>query len=186
MARLVLINGAPGVGKSTLAQRLAQTRPMSLALDIDAIRYAIGGWQEQMPASGLAACRLAAAMAAEHLSSGHNVIVSQYLGQVVFISELESLARKVGAEWHEIVLEIDAEALAERLRKRRLTPDRTEHVINNGLAGPEDAPSFVDSMKALLLKRPAAVRIDASGDAEETLRKTEDALAAGGDDARSH
>lgn len=186
MPQLVLINGAPGVGKSTLAQRLAQTRPMTLALDIDAIRYALGGWQEQLPESGLAACRLAAAMASEHLRAGHDVVVSQYLGQVVFIRELESLARSIGADWHEIVLEIDAEKLTTRLQRRHVAPDRAEHTINNGLAGPEDAPSFVDSIGDLLLKRPAAVRIDAGGDADQTLRNVENALAAGGGDARSH
>lgn len=85
----MLINGAPGVGKSTLADRLAQTRSMTLALDIDAIRYAISGWQELMPESGHAACRLAAAMASEHLRAGHDVVISQFLGQTWFICELE-------------------------------------------------------------------------------------------------
>lgn len=46
MSRLVLINGAPGAGKSTLAQALAQDRPMTLALDIDALKHSLGCWAE--------------------------------------------------------------------------------------------------------------------------------------------
>jgi adenylate kinase family enzyme len=38
MARLVLINGAPGSGKSTMAQTLAKEEAMTLALDVDVIK----------------------------------------------------------------------------------------------------------------------------------------------------
>ena len=38
MTRLVLINGAPGSGKSMIAHALAQDRSMTLALDIDRIK----------------------------------------------------------------------------------------------------------------------------------------------------
>ena len=41
---LLLINGAPGVGKSTLAQRYAEEHPLALVIDIDAIRAQLGQW----------------------------------------------------------------------------------------------------------------------------------------------
>ena len=43
MARLVLVNGAPGSGKSTLSQELARGLPNALAIDLDAIKHAIPG-----------------------------------------------------------------------------------------------------------------------------------------------
>jgi adenylate kinase family enzyme len=52
---VVLLNGAPGVGKSTLADLVVRQRPMMLALDVDGIkqRSADGTttrqWREGMP-----------------------------------------------------------------------------------------------------------------------------------------
>lgn len=159
---------------------------MALALDIDAIRYAIGDWQVQMPESGRAARRIAAAMAREHLGWGHDVFVSQYLGDPRFIVELETVASAVGAEWVEIVLLVDVVALARRLQARKDSPDRAEHAINNELAGPDQAATFVDSMAALTEKRARAARVDASGEACETLCRVENVLLVGGGRAHSH
>jgi predicted kinase len=75
VARLVLINGAPGSGKSTLAHLLAQDEPLTLALDVDAIKHSLGQWQSATPAAGITARRLAVALAAEHLRQGHDVLV---------------------------------------------------------------------------------------------------------------
>lgn len=38
MTRLLLINGLPGTGKSTLASRYCADRPLSVCLDIDVVR----------------------------------------------------------------------------------------------------------------------------------------------------
>jgi hypothetical protein len=58
MARLVLINGAPGSGESTLADAVAPEVPMTLALDVDGIRHSLGRWGEDPVSSGLHARRL--------------------------------------------------------------------------------------------------------------------------------
>src|SRR5699024_11891186 len=59
----------PGSGKSTLAARLAEERPLALALDIDVLKHSLGGWDEDLTRSGLQARRLAAAMIGQHLRS---------------------------------------------------------------------------------------------------------------------
>jgi predicted kinase len=38
MPRMILLNGPPSCGKSTLARRYAQEHPLSLNLDVDRIR----------------------------------------------------------------------------------------------------------------------------------------------------
>ena len=169
MTRLVLINGAPGSGKSTLAHGLAQDQPLTLALDVDGIKHSLGRWSEDLLSSGLHARRLALALAREHLGAGHDVIVGQYLARTVFIEDLERLAADLGARFVELVLDLDAPALAGRLAGRAGAPTRPEHVVNSGLVGPEDADSLVSSLGALRVTRPGAVWIDARGSVPSTL-----------------
>ncbi len=73
----MLLNGPPGVGKSTLARRYAAEHPLTLALEIDAVRAMLGSWLEETERSGLAARQLALSMAATHLRAGHDAEVSR-------------------------------------------------------------------------------------------------------------
>ena len=50
MTRLILLNGPPGVGKSTLASRYAAQHPGALRCDIDVLRTMIGGWEDDYQA----------------------------------------------------------------------------------------------------------------------------------------
>jgi predicted kinase len=43
---LLLINGAPGVGKSVLAERYADDRALALIIDVDDIRRHLGRWAD--------------------------------------------------------------------------------------------------------------------------------------------
>lgn len=121
---LTLLNGAPGSGKSTLAALLAEERPLAFALDIDAIKHALGGWDENLTRSGLQARRLATAMIAQHLADGYDVVLGQYLAAAPFLEELEQLAAAHGARFVEVALILDEQTLAKRLQQRRDHPDR--------------------------------------------------------------
>ena len=55
MATLVLLNGPPASGKSTIAARLVGGRPLALNLDIDVIRSLLGDWKARPPEAGVAA-----------------------------------------------------------------------------------------------------------------------------------
>jgi predicted kinase len=172
VARLILINGAPGVGKSTVAQALADGTPMALALDVDGLKHALGGWRDDLFASGTHARQLALALARTQLDAGHDVVMGQYLARTPFIEALEGTAHEHGARFHELVLDLDAESLAERLDER---PRRPEHVLNDELVSPADGPTLVESIDRLRDVRPGAVWIDARGSAEETLQSVRDA-----------
>lgn len=160
---LVLLNGAPGSGKSTLAAIVAADRPMALALDVDAIKHALGGWRHDPYASGVQARRIALAAIARHLGDGFDVVVSQYLARTDFIEALESTAASCGARYAEIVLSLDAAALARRIQDRHAAPDRPEHAVNNTLVRPEDAADLVAGIDRLRAQRPRAVVVDAAG-----------------------
>ena len=176
MTRLVLINGAPGSGKSTLAEALAQGRPMTLAIDIDGIKHSLGRWDDDLLASGLHARRLALALASEHLSAGYDVVVGQYLARTDFIEDLERLAAQLEAQFVELVLDLDARSLAERLAGRSREPSRPEHLANNSLVGPDDADRLAASLEGLRETRPRAVWVDARGSLPETLERVRAAL----------
>jgi predicted kinase len=115
---LLLLNGAPGVGKSALANRYARDHALTLVVDIDELRRHLGGW-ETNDASKVAARDLAVALVRDHLARGHDVVVPQYLGRREFVERLRSLAGGAGTGFVEVVLVDDDDAVAERFRARR-------------------------------------------------------------------
>ena len=175
---LTLLNGAPGSGKSTLAALLAEERPLAFALDIDTIKHALGGWDEDLTRSGLQARRLATAMIGQHLADGHDVVLGQYLARTPFLEELEQLAAAHEARFVEVALILDEQTLARRLQSRRDRPDRPEQSRNDRLVSPGQAGELIRSIEEVLTMRPAARRADASGSIEETLASVRALLAA--------
>ena len=142
---------------------------MALALDIDAIKHALGRWEEDPSASGLHARRLSLALASEQLRAGFDLVVGQYLAKVPFIEDLERLAERHQARFCEFVLDLDAAALARRLAALASAPDRPEHGVNNQRVGPDDADALVRSIESLRQSRPRAVWVDARGSLPSTL-----------------
>lgn len=166
---LTLLNGAPGSGKSTLAALLAEEHPLALALDIDAIKHALGGWDEDLTRSGLQARRLATAMIGQHLADGRDVVLGQYLARTPFLEELEQLAAEHGTRFVETVLILDERTLTQRLQGRGEHPDRPEQARNDRFVRPEQASELVRSIEVVLALRPTARRVDASGNIADTL-----------------
>jgi predicted kinase len=166
---LVLLNGAPGVGKSSLADLLVRQRPMMLALDIDGIKHALGRWDDDAGSAGRHARRLAVAVIREHLAAGYDVALAQYLARADFIDELQQVSADSGAQFIELILVVDASVLDRRLHQRQAHPDRPEHAINNGLVGPADASRLAGSIDAISELHPQGTRVDASGSLTDTL-----------------
>lgn len=118
LTRLVHLNGAPGTGKTSLARRYLADHPLSLLIDIDGLRTQLGQWDRREESRTLAR-ELALALAEAQLSSGHDVIVPQYVGRIEFIEHLDGLARRCGAEFVEVVLVTEPSVSIERFRRRR-------------------------------------------------------------------
>jgi predicted kinase len=175
VARLILLNGSPGCGKSTLAQRFVDEHPLSLNLDIDRIRAQIGGWQREPHAAGLLARGIALAAARAHLVGGHDVVIPQYLGRTEFIEQLAALACEVRAEFFEIVL-LDTKANSmRRFQARSLAAldqvhlDAQQLVDRNG--GAEALSVMYDRLLAVLASRPSAkVVTTRDGEVDEAYR----------------
>ena len=101
--RLILLNGPPAIGKSTLAHLYVADNPLALRLDIDEIRGSLGQWQLH-PQSKPLARAIAVQIARTHLTNGHQVIVPQLVSSPEFIETLADVADEVRVPFTEIVL----------------------------------------------------------------------------------
>lgn len=115
---MLLVNGPPGVGKSTMAQHYADDHARALIVDVDAIRMQLRQWRER-DETKLVARDLAIDTARAHLVAGHDVIVPQMLVRAEFRDRLALLARQAGSRFVEVMLSGDDDVLVERFRERR-------------------------------------------------------------------
>jgi hypothetical protein len=176
---LILLNGPPASGKSTIAMEFVASRPLALNLDIDVVRGLLGGWLTQPTEAGLAARRLALAMARVHLAQGLDVIVPQLVARESFILELEKEARSCGARFVELVLTVDRDDALDRFAQRQASNVQTHRdaqaLVERG--GDVALGAMYDNLERLVASRPSAIRIDVVfDDLPETYRRVESAL----------
>jgi predicted kinase len=159
MPRLIVINGPPGCGKSTLAQMYVDEHALALNLDIDRVRGLIGRWRSDPQAAGVLARAVALAAARAHLSSGHDVVVPQFLGRLEFIEQVEHLANQVGAEFHEIVLLDSKENVLRRFADRSLAALDPAHIeaqeMMDDVGGVAELSAMYDRLISIVASRPS-------------------------------
>ena len=161
MPRLILLNGPPACGKSTLARRYVEDHPLALNLDVDRVRSLLGRWRDEPHAAGLLAREIALAAARVHLAAGHDVVVPQYLGRMTFIEQLDGLARATGAAFHEVVLLDSAENTLRRFAERARAaaepgPGGDWALVEHGGRFDDDLSATHDRLLAVLAARPGA------------------------------
>lgn len=128
MPRLIVLNGPPGVGKSTLAQRYVDDHPLALALDLDGLRRLLGRWQDDPNRAGLLARAMSLTLAREHLARGYDVVLPQYLGNPAFLQQAEAVAAETGAEFFEFVLTDNRDEIVRRFNERTARAENPRHV----------------------------------------------------------
>jgi predicted kinase len=158
MARLILLNGPPGIGKSTVALRYIDDHPLALCLDVDGVRRLIGHWQDRSTESGQTARKLALAMVGVHLREGHDVVVPQYVGRSEFIAALEGAAAEAGASFCEIVLTDTRESALARFHSRNSDAELATHhgEVVEMIDGDDELTDMYDRLDRLLRSRPHA------------------------------
>ena len=181
MPRLILLNGPPASGKSTLAQRYVEAHPMSLNLDIDVLRGLLGGWAGDPEKAGFVARSFALAMATQQLGTGHDVIVPQFLGQVTFIDQLAAVAADADVRFAEVALWLERSAAIAAFSERSAAPTTQSHVDASALV--DDSPrsdpvgAMYDEFAAVVESRPETVVVDVvRGDIETTFQALCEAL----------
>ncbi len=161
---LVLLNGPPASGKSTIARRFIADRPLALNLDIDVVRGLLGDWLDDPITSGLVARTLAVAMIRTHLTAGRDVIVPQFLARAEFIDELAEVAEGSEARFVEAALWLDRQAAIEAFARRRAAPTFPEHhdaaALVDRSGEPDPIGARYDAFAALMQERPLTKRVE--------------------------
>jgi len=157
--KLVLLNGPPAVGKSTLARRYADEHPLTLVLEIDAVRALLGAWLEEWQRSGHTARVIGLAMARVHLEAGHDVVVPQLLTRRPFVEMLEETTVAAGGRFYEIALLDPRDVVLARLERRSEPAGafRSRALMEKQGNTPGDT---YDAFVAALAERPDAIVID--------------------------
>jgi predicted kinase len=169
IARLILLNGPPGIGKSTCARQWVADRPSAVVVEIDELRTSIDGWRVD-DSSKLLARQMAIEAADRLLGSGLDVVIPQYLGRPEFIVELERAAHAVGAQSVEVHLVADANEVVARFEARRATAGdaHPQHEVEDVRAEVADAIARLDAASA---ERAGVLRVAAGDGPNVTLAR---------------
>jgi predicted kinase len=158
--RLIVLNGPPGIGKSTLARRYVDAHRFALDVDIDSLRRLLGRWQDDPTGAGLLARRLSLAMARTHLGGGYDVVLPQYLGRAEFLDEAAEVAAEAGAEFHEFVLTANRDEVVRRFNARTAAAADPAHVeageLMARLGGDASLFAICDRLLLITSARPNA------------------------------
>jgi len=153
--KLIILNGPPGVGKSTVAEKLHADMPLSLLIVVDAWRKQISEWREYRKESQVLAYKITSVSVDAYLAEGHDVIIDKaILNDDTTLDMLIGVGKKRDANIYEIVLTASKEIVLERAEKRGFNP--------KGLLTLEGVEHLWNLSQELKETRPNAEVIDTS------------------------
>jgi predicted kinase len=180
VARLIHLNGAPGVGKSTIAERYVAEHPGVLNCDVDRLRCFVGGWQEAFGATGAIIRPVAMTMIRAHLDGGHDVVLPQLLASEDERARFRGVALEGGHAYLHILLQAPPGQARARFYGRP-DGDPLRGLIRAVVDGEGGGP-VIDGLDIRLAQTAASTRdaicVDAGADVERTYAGVLDALGA--------
>ena len=163
MARLIHLNGPPGIGKSSVARRYAAEHPGTLNCDIDVLRTMIGGWEDDFGAAGALIRPAALALIGAYLGNGHDVVLPQLLARSTELERFEAAARHAGADFVTVMLLDEEDRSIARFHRRGdgdADPwhDQVRQIVAEQ-GGDEALSSIYVALRALQATRPDTIEV---------------------------
>jgi predicted kinase len=178
----MLLNGNPGMGKTTLAQRYVDEHAMTMNLDIDNLWIMMGQWQASRPHSDRQKLKYAHALANMHLADGYDVIVPSLMQTTEQYEAFEHIASVNHAMFREAVLLSSPKDAIERCKTRARSQGHSEGFGPGGVldtSGREqELTRMYENVLATVALRPNMVRVESvEHDIDGTYRKLLTAVA---------
>ena len=180
MSRLIVLNGPPGVGKSTIATRYRAEHPGTMVCDIDVLRTFVGGWEADYTGAGARIRPAALAMIGAYLRHSGDVVLPQLLAREEEVDKFVSAGTDAFAEVVEVLLTADVETCVRRFAARDLaTPEaRASRAAVEASGGVEVLRGYHAALTRLLGRRPWMHVVEAGGrTSDETYSDVLDAVA---------
>jgi len=150
--KLVIINGPPGVGKSTLAKKIHKTLPLSFLLEIDEQRRNISQYRELSKESRDISYNISRSIVETCLDSGLDVIIDKAMSDVDVVDGFIKIAKKYKATVYEFVLNGSKELIMKRAEERGYR--------DGGLLTPEKVEKFWGDTQEYLKKKSGVIEIN--------------------------
>ena len=172
MATLIHLNGAPGVGKSTIAERYVVEHAGVLNCDVDRLRCFVGGWQEAFEATGAIIRPVAMAMIRAHLDGGHDVVLPQMLASEDERAKFRAVAIESGHAYVHILLQAPPGEARARFYGR--TEGNPLQGVIRGVVDGEGGAAAIDRLECRLAQTAASgqdvICVDTRAGIEPTYR----------------
>lgn len=164
MAKLIVLNGPLGIGKTTLAKKYADNYPLTLSLDIDELRTWISHWRDYADASAYLSKNMAMEMARTSLQAGHDVVISQICRKPELLENLEEVSVASNSRFYEILLWDTKENATRRFIERGERSGKPGGFNPDGLIGRNGGISHVEKMYEEMMmtakQRPKTITIN--------------------------
>ncbi len=161
--KLILINGPPGVGKSTVAEKLHKAIPLSYLLEIDALRRNIANYREQVKESGELSYDVSTAIVEACFNAGSDVIIDKAISDIEVIDSFFQVAKKYNANIYEFILNASKELVIKRAENRGYRV--------GGLLTSEKVERWWEDTQEYIKKRPQAIVVDTETLSQEEVYK---------------